>query len=98
MKAMLLTAAKHANLVIFPGMTPKNISKHFPESVKLQTGLMKQTKQGVRSTKVVNEDAIIRFKPTHGVKHKDAYLRVFDATKKTIYSDQTRIFFTTSAL
>ena len=27
-------------------------------------------------------------KPTPGVKHKDVYLRVYDATKKLMYSDQ----------
>ncbi len=30
-KATLLTAAHHGNLVTFPGMTPENISRQFPE-------------------------------------------------------------------
>jgi hypothetical protein len=39
-KATLLTAAKHGNLVTFPGLTPeKNISRHFPESRKLKRGI-----------------------------------------------------------
>jgi hypothetical protein len=46
-KATLLTAAQHGNLVTFPGMTPQNISRHFPESDETQKGHMKQTKQGV---------------------------------------------------
>ena len=46
---------------------------------------MKQTKQGVRSTKIVDEDAMLGFKPQPGVKHKDVYLMVFDATKKLIF-------------
>jgi hypothetical protein len=50
-QATLLTAAQHGNLVTFPGMTPQNISRHFPKSDETQKGHMKQTKQGVRSTK-----------------------------------------------
>jgi hypothetical protein len=91
-KATMLTAAKHGNLVTFPGLTPENISRHFPESNETQKGHMKQTKQGVRSTKVVDEDAMLGFKPSPGVKHKDVYLRTYDATKKQMYSNQTRKF------
>ena len=91
-KATMLTAAKHGNLVTFPGLTPENISRHFPDSVETQKGHMKQTKQGVRSTKVVDKDAMLGFTPSPGVKHKDVYLRTFDATKKQMYSDQTGKF------
>ena len=91
-KATMLTAAKHGNLVTFPGLTPENISRHFPDSVETQKGHMKQTKQGVRSTKVIDEDAMLGFTPNPGVKHKDVYLRTFDATKKQMYSDQTGKF------
>jgi hypothetical protein len=96
-KATLLTAAQHGNLVTFPGMTPQNISQHFPESDETQKGHMKQTKQGVRSTKVVDEDAMIGFQPKPGVKHKAVYLMVFDTTKKSMFSDQTGKFPITSA-
>ena len=96
-KPTLLTAARKGNLVTFPGLTPENISKHFPESVETQKGHMRQTRQGVRSTKVIDEDAAVEFSPTPGVKHKDVYLRVFDTTKKTMYSDQTGRFPITSA-
>ena len=88
-RATLLTAAQNGNLVTFPGMTPENISRHFPESDETQKGHMKQTLQGVRSTKIVDEDAMLGFKQQPGVKHKNAYLRVFDATKKSMFSDQT---------
>jgi hypothetical protein len=37
-KATMLTAARRGNLVIFPGLTPENISRHFPESVETQQG------------------------------------------------------------
>ena len=96
-QATLLTAAQHGNLVTFPGMTPQNISRHFPESDATQKGHMKQTKQGVRSTKIVDEDAMLGFNPQPGVKHKDVYLMVFDATKKSMFSDQTGKFPITSA-
>jgi hypothetical protein len=56
-RATLLTAAQNGNLITFPGMTPENISRHFPESDETQKGHMKQTKQGVGSTKIVDEDA-----------------------------------------
>jgi hypothetical protein len=52
---------------------------------------MKQTRQGV------DEDAMLNFQPSPGVKHKDVYLRVYDATKKAMYSDQTSKFPITSA-
>jgi hypothetical protein len=96
-KATLLNAAKHGNLVTFPGLTPENIARHFPESDETQKGHMKQTKQGIRSTKVVDEDAMLAFEPSPGVKHKDVYLRTFDATKKQMYTDQTGRFPITSA-
>ena len=96
-RATLLTASQNGNLVTFPGMTPENISRHFPESDETQKGHMKQTKQGVRSTKVVDEDAMLGFKQQPGVKHKDVYLMVFDATKKSMFSDQTGKFPITSA-
>ena len=96
-QATLLTAAQHGNLVTFPGLTPHNISRHFPESDETQKGHMKQTKQGVRSTKIVDEDAMLGINQQPGVKHKDVYLIVFDATKKMMYSDQTGKFPITSA-
>ncbi len=46
-QATLLTAAQHGNLLTFPGMTPQNVSRHFPELDETQKGHMKQTKQGV---------------------------------------------------
>jgi hypothetical protein len=87
-KATLLTAICHKNIITFPGMTQENVSKFFPESKETQKGHMKQTKQGVRSTKVIDEDAL---------KFKDAYLWVFDTTKKAMYTDQTGCFPITSA-
>eukprot|EP00956_Cyclotella_meneghiniana_P037733 scaffold143603_cov33-Cyclotella_meneghiniana.AAC.1 len=91
-KATLLTAAKNGNLVTFPGLTPENINKHFPESDETQKGHMRQSRQGVRSTRVPDEDAMLEFRPTPGVKKKDVYLRVFDADKRSMYTDQSGPF------
>ncbi len=96
-RATLLTSTQHGNLVTFPGMTPENISQHFPKLDETQKGHMKQTKQGVRSTKVVDEEAMLGYQPKPGVKHKDVYLKIFDATKKLMFSNQTGKFPITSA-
>jgi hypothetical protein len=96
-RATLLTSAQHGNIVTFPGMTPENILQHFLESDKTQKGHMKQIKQGVRSTKVVDKDAMLGYQPKPGVKHKDVFLKVFDATKKSMFSNQMGKFPITSA-
>jgi hypothetical protein len=66
------------------------------ESDVTQEGHMKQSRQGVRSTKVIDEDTMLEAethpKPTPGIKIKDVYLRVFDTTKKAMYTDQTGRF------
>eukprot|EP00804_Cyclotella_cryptica_P001131 CCRYP_008401-RA/>CCRYP_008401-RA protein AED:0.27 eAED:0.27 QI:0/0/0/1/0/0/4/0/702 len=67
-KATLLTAAQRGNLVTFPGLTPENINRHFPESDETQKGHMRQTRQGVRSTKVIDEDAMLGAPIQPGVK------------------------------
>jgi hypothetical protein len=100
-KATLLTSICNNNLITFPGMTSDNVVKFFPESNETEKGHMKQTRQGVRSTKVIDEDAMLEAetlpKPTPGVKLKDVYLWLFDTTKKAMYSDQTGRFPITSA-
>ena len=100
-KASLLKAICHNNLVTFPEMTVNNVNKFFPESNKTQKGHMRQSRQGVRSTKVIDEDAMLESethpKPTPGIKFKDVYLRVFDMSKKAMYTDQTGRFPITSA-
>ncbi len=40
---------------------------------------------------------MLNFKPKPGVKHKDVYLKVFDTTKKSMFSNQTGKFPITSA-
>ena len=91
-KQTLLAAIRNNQLTSFPGLTTEAVSRHFPESDETQKGHMRQTRQGVRSTKVIDEDAVLNFRPTPGVKHNDVYLWVYDATKKSMYSDQTGRF------
>jgi hypothetical protein len=54
-KATLLTAIRKGFLSSFPALNIANVTKHFPESDETQKGHMKQTKQGVRSTKVIDK-------------------------------------------
>ena len=76
-KATLLTAARNGNLVTFPGLTPDKINKHFSESDETQKGHMRQTRQGVRSTKVPDEDALIRTEANTGSKVQGSVLTCF---------------------
>eukprot|EP00804_Cyclotella_cryptica_P003263 CCRYP_010497-RA/>CCRYP_010497-RA protein AED:0.29 eAED:0.28 QI:0/0/0/1/0.33/0.25/4/0/732 len=80
------------NLVTFPGLTPDNVNRHFPSQTKPKRVTCDRPRQGVRSTKVPDEDAMLEHKPTPGVRHKDVYLRVFGATKKPMYTDQSGPF------
>ncbi len=43
-QATLFTAAKHGNLITFPGLIPENISRHSSKLDETQKGHMKQTK------------------------------------------------------
>jgi hypothetical protein len=90
-KASLLNAICHKNLVTFPGMIADNVNKSFPKSDKTQKGHMKQSKQGVRSMEVIDEDTMLEAEmhpmPIPGVKHKDVYLWILDMTKKAMYTD-----------
>ena len=58
---------------------------------------MKQTKQGVRSTKIVDDNAMLGYKLKPGVKHKDVYHMFFDMTKKSMFSNQMEKLPITSA-
>ena len=46
----------------------------FPKSDETQKDYMKQEKQEIRSTTVLDEDAMLNFTLTPGVCHKDVYL------------------------
>ena len=90
-KASLFNAICHKNIITFPGLTADNVNKFFPESNEIQKGHMKQSKRGVRLTKVIGEDPMLEAetlsKPTPGVKLKDFYLRMFDTTKKAMHTN-----------
>jgi hypothetical protein len=71
-----------------------SVAKHFPKSDKTQKGHMKQIKQGTCSTKLKADRSPLVAQP--GIKHRDAYLFVFDTTKKNMYTNQTSHFPITS--
>ena len=89
-KNTLLAAIRNGNLTTFPRLTAANITKQFPESDETQKGHMKQIQQGLRSTKP--KPTLPPFTPTLGLKHRDVYIHIYDATKKTMYTDQTGRF------
>ena len=89
-KNMLLTEIHNGYLNTFPGLASTNVMKHFPKSDEMQKGHMKHIQQGLQSTKP--KPTLPPFTPMPGLKHRDAYLRVYDTTKKTMYTDQTGCF------
>ena len=91
-KATLLHATCKGNLITFPGLTIKNITKFFPESGETQKGHMQQQRQGARSTKVLDKDTLLGFTLSPGMGCKDIYLHVFNATKKAMYTNKTGRF------
>ena len=104
-KQTLIAAINNGHLNTFPGLTAHNVSKHFPESDETQKGHMKQQRQGTRSTKpkMTNPSDSEPNNPASeatpnesttqpGIKHRDVYLHVYDATKRSMYTDQTGKF------
>lgn len=55
-KATMLTTAWKGNLVMFPGLSPENVSWFIPELEDTQKGNMRQAQQGVCSTKPQEEE------------------------------------------
>ena len=99
-KSTLLNAIHNGgNLNTFSGLTAANVNMFFPESDKNQKSHMKQQHQGTRSTKIPetpndpSTDTIIQ----SGIKQKDSYLRIFDATKCSMYTNKTGKFPVTSS-
>ncbi|KAL7477640.1 hypothetical protein ACHAWX_000099, partial [Stephanocyclus meneghinianus] len=45
-KSTMLAPARKGNLVMFPGLSPENVSRFFPESEETQKGHMRQAQQG----------------------------------------------------
>ena len=86
-KSTLIKAVNNGHLNTFPGLTVANVNKFFPESSKTQKGHMKQQRQGTRSTQTPEQPVETPIKP--GIKHKDVYLCIFNATKRSMYTDQT---------
>jgi hypothetical protein len=89
-KNTLLAAIRNGNLTTFPGLNAANAAKHFLEFVKMTKRQMTPFQQGLHSIKPKTT-----FSPpttTPGIKQRDAYLRMYNATKKTMYTDQTGRF------
>ena len=105
-KNTLLRAIKHGNLSSFPGLTASAVTKYFPKSDETQKGHMRQSQQGMQSTKVrvkqseleVEDDVEAEEEGEEGSitrpieRKKDVYVKVFDATKKAMCSDQAGRF------
>ena len=80
----------------FPGLTVARVTKLFLEFNKTQQGHIMQQHQNVGSTKVnLKLEALEVITP--GLKHHNVYLWVIDATKKSMYTDQTGQFSITSS-
>ena len=91
-EATFIKAINKNNLTTFPGLIAAAITNFFPESDETQKGHMRQQWQNIRSTNVPDEDELLTFMPTPGVKHKDVYLWVFNTTKQILYTHQTGCF------
>lgn len=98
-KTTLMAAIRRGNLVTFPGMTTKNVARFFRGSEETQKGYMRQTCQGVGLTKPRDVDECWAEATTIklGEQKRDVYIQVFDATKQSMYTDQTGRFPITSA-
>ena len=55
-KATMLKAIRNKWLVGWPGLTIESVNTFFPESDETQKGHMKQQRQGIRSTKLKDEE------------------------------------------
>ena len=97
-KATMLQAVRNGWLVGWPCLTADNINAWFPESDETCQGHMKQSRQGVRSTrKIVNEqnkeqDTVPSEEPRK--KHKDVFMKIWDSKEK--YSQTKQENFLTS--
>ena len=90
-----LDAIKAGNYVTWPGLTLEAVRKHCPDSDETQKGHMKKQRQGVRSTKIKDENNIQHTVPPPK-KMRDVYIKIFNA-EETMHSDQTGRFPATSS-
>ena len=98
-KSTFLKAVKHGNLLSFPGLTTNAINDYFPKSDETQKGHMKQQRQNLRSTKEKEdndkENELDMKRPIEC--KRDVYVKVYDPTKRPMYTDQTGKFPVTSS-
>ena len=96
MISTILKAVKHGNLASFPGLTTNAINEYSPESDETQRGHIKQQRQNMRSTKEKEEaNAFDTKRPIE--RKRDVYVKVYDATKRPMYADQSGRFPVTSS-
>ena len=72
-----IKAIQEGNYVSWPGLTVKKVNKFYLETDETPKGHMRQTRQGVRSTK---EKVVVRGKNNEAVprkKQRDLYVRVY---------------------
>ena len=93
-----LAAIKAGNYVTWPGLTVSAVQKHFPDADKTQKGHMKKQRQGVRSTRLIDNTSQGTSNHTHQVskKMRDVYIKLHNAAE-TMHSDQTGRFPATSS-
>jgi hypothetical protein len=87
-KETWLKAINAGNFTTWPTINANIVRRHFPESDETAKGHMKKQRQGVRSTRVLEDSATNL--PTIP-KVKDIYIKVRNATD-TIHTDQTGQF------
>ena len=85
-----MKAINNGHYQSWPGLTPENVSKHFPESIETQKGHMKKQRQNVRSTKVKmpTETVTEETELTRTLAKQNIMMKIFNASE-TVYSDQT---------
>ncbi len=87
-KETWLKAINAGNVATWPTINSSIVRRHFPESDETAKGHMKKQRQGVRSTRVLEDSETNS--PTIP-KAKDIYTKVHKATE-TIHTDQTGRF------
>ncbi|KAL7549604.1 hypothetical protein ACHAWF_012876, partial [Thalassiosira exigua] len=90
-KAAMLSAARAGRLLSIPFATVANINKFYPETKETPKGHLDQQRQGVRSTREVNEETNKAMELSGPKTDQDVYVKVWDL-RETTYSDQTGAF------
>ena len=86
-----IKAIKNNNFITWPGLTPKLISKHLPKSTYATLGHLKSEKQGLQSTKhidqPVNTEDYFPPSPNPNVKSKEVCYAIYEANEIAGHTD-----------